>query len=492
MIAFILIALQVLLLGYFCYFGFYNYLYGFASIYKHPLLKAKNISNKKVAVVIVSYNEKEVIADTIKACEQLSYENKVIIVGDDSNDYETIRVLENIAEKKGCRKIRGFGTNSEIFESQKFVIFHRHKNEGFKAGNLKEMEAYLKSRGFDYMYLLDADWRPQKDAIERCLEVIEADSAIAFVQTKRVGYHGKTSFLQRCLALNEDGCYYVDQPGRQAVGDPILFTGCCTLFRLEHLYAAEGFKPGHLTEDIDLTNRFYLMGYKGAYLDDVENEGEVPPHYPAFRKQQERWTMGTARTLREYFWPIIKSNKLSWTEKLGQIRQNMYFTSPVAIEFSIILAFISVFLITAKVDSIAISQYQYYLERITVPYSTVLFAALASNFVAPLMVIIKKKDYLNFLAMPYATWLSWSVLHTYFLANIKGFFGVKAEWSLTPKTNRKIVNLKTKWHLGIKLANLATLLMLFTIYSIEWYELGWTDIYAFFWVPALIVGVFLS
>jgi len=489
MLAFVLVVLSILLLAYYCFFGFYNVLYGFASLCK-PRIKKVPHGNKKVAVVIVSFNEENVIVDTIEQCEKLTYPNKVIVVGDDSTDSRTHQLLLEVAERHQCHQSSD-DPNKHVCESTSFVVFHRHSNEGYKAGNLKEIETYLKQNGFEYMYLLDADWWPQKDAIERALEIIEADPSIAFVQTKRRSYHDKMSFWEHCLALNEDGCYYVDLPGRQKMGDPILFTGCCTLFRLQHLYAAEGFRPGHLTEDIDLTNRLYLLGYKGVYAEHIVNEGEVPPHYPAFRKQQERWTIGSAHTLMDYFWPVITSDKLNFREKLVQLRQNAYFTTALAIEFSIVLAFI-IALLSINPESLQIATLQYYFSYIALPYSVFIILALASNFIAPLVVIIKERSWHRLIYLPFTIWISWSMIHTYFVANLKGFLGIKQGWHRTPKGNRKKILHKKKVSFLFKLLNIITLLMLIVAYSIEWYNFGIVDPFALFWLPAMMVGVFLS
>jgi cellulose synthase/poly-beta-1,6-N-acetylglucosamine synthase-like glycosyltransferase len=496
MLAQLLLGAQLLLALYFCFFGFYNYYYGIASLFK-PQLKKVQPSSKKVAVVIVCYNEHPVIADTIKAAEKLTYPNKVIIVGDDSADGVTFPLLQTIAQAKGCAQLRDAGfidPRAKVYESGGFVLFHRPHGRDLKGGHLKELESYLLARGFEYMYLLDADWWPQHDAIERCLEVLEADDRIAFVQTRRHSYHDDNSFLQRCLAMNEDGSSLVDLAGRQVAGDPILFGGCCAMFRLKHLSEAGGFTPHHLTEDIDLTNKLYLAGFKGVYLDSVANEGEVPPHYHAYRKQQEHWAAGSARTFKEHFWPVVTSAKLSFKEKLGLLRQNSYYTIALAIHASIILAFVSVGLVVASTDSFQAVLYRYYLQQIAVPYSTVMFAALASNFIHPLITAFKRRKYVNFLFIPYTIWASWSILHTYAGANTKGLLHphLKLDWFHTPKTNKKNVTLASRAAHHICLINAATLAALLFLYWLEWTMLGWLDIYAFFWVPALMVGTFLS
>jgi cellulose synthase/poly-beta-1,6-N-acetylglucosamine synthase-like glycosyltransferase len=395
MLALLLLISQLLLLAYFLFFAFYLIRYGLACFKKPFIKKADTISNDKVAVVIVSFNEKDILKDTHAACEKLTYENKVIIYADDSNDNYTFPMLKKFALQRGAKQVFDprfdNGGKTIVYEAPDFVIFHRTYNVGFKAGSLKEIEKYLKARNFKYMYLLDADWEPQSDSIEKCMEVIEADKKIAYVQTKRISYYGKGENLQRCLALNEDGNYFVDLPGRQALGDIILFSGCCTLFRLEYLYKAKGFKPGHITEDMDLTNRYYLLGYKGVYLENVENIGDVPFHYTAYRRQQDRWARGTARCLKEYFWPIIKSRKMNFREKMSLIRQNAYFTTATGIEISIILAFFNVILLSRYADNYTTVLYEYYTKYIAWPYTILLLIALLSNFI-PLLITCYKKE----------------------------------------------------------------------------------------------------
>lgn len=342
------------------------------------------------------------------------------------------------------------------------------------------------------MYLLDADWWPQKNAIERTLAVLEANPKLAYVQTQRVSYHGAMTNWEKCLALSEDGCYYADLPGRAAVGDMVLFTGCCTLFRLSAVNRVGGFHPGHLTEDIDLSNRLYLAGYKAAYLEDVANEGEVPPHYHSYRRQQERWTMGTARTFKEYIIPIFKSSKLTFREKSSMFRQNAYYTGSVAVELSIILAFITTVFLSTASHTIEASTFEYYFGIIGFPYALVMFIMLLSNFAAPAVVAIKRRSLIHLIYAPFATWLSWSLLHTYFIGNIKGLFNIKRDWAVTPKGMRKRVKHFASHAQHVRFINFVTLVLLLIVYSIEWVQFGIIDPFAFFWIPALTTGVFFS
>ena len=80
-----LVFIQITLLGFFLFFAFFNFLYTFAAhFYKKP--KKVTPSGKRVAIVIVSFNEKDVLLNTLDACEEIDYPKKTIIVGDDSKD----------------------------------------------------------------------------------------------------------------------------------------------------------------------------------------------------------------------------------------------------------------------------------------------------------------------------------------------------------------------------------------------------------------------
>ncbi|MEV4641466.1 glycosyltransferase family 2 protein [Actinoplanes sp. NPDC049548] len=482
----VLYAGTLLLLVYFGWFAAYNYAYSFAAMFPSRIPTVVPRPGARVAVVVVSFNEREVIADTVAACERLSYPGKTVIVGDDSKDPETIALLRRMAVERGCRRVTGatYGeTDVEVWESDGFVLFHRADNVGFKAGNLSSLEGYLRDRGFDYMYLLDADWRPQADAVERCLEVIQADPAIGYVQTKRLYHHGPADHFQRCLAINEEACYLVDLAGRQRLGHMILFSGCCTLFDLGSLEAVGGFQAGHLTEDIDLSNRFYLGGYRGVYLETVANVGEVPPNYKAFRRQQERWAIGSARTFREYLVPVLRS-RLDWRTKLSLLRQNAYYTAALGIEVSVAWG-----LLAALCAGLGLVR-----GWAGSALALTMVVALFSGVLPLIVAAVKKRAWLNLLFIPAACWIALSVVHTYAIANIKGFRRMAQTWFVTPKTNRRKSRVRVRGARRIRALSLVTLLLLVaayaTVYRIAPGSAARTLIttYAVLWIPSMLIA----
>jgi cellulose synthase/poly-beta-1,6-N-acetylglucosamine synthase-like glycosyltransferase len=498
-----LFSLQISLLLLFSFFAFFNYLYAIASL-KQCNVKRVSISKPpRIAIVIVSFNERFVVEGTIRACEELTYANKLIILADDSTDYEIIQEQRRLAISKGCKELRKHPFSEtisqysldnvqepiEIWESDNFVLFHRPMNVGFKAGSLRKIQEYLKDRGIDIMYLLDADWHPQKDALERTLEVLEADQRIAFVQTKRVSFPTGMNVFQKYVTIVEEGCYHVDFEGRQIMGHPTLFSGCCTLFRMQAVSDVGGFKPRHLTEDLDLTDRLWLRGWRGVYLSDVVNYGEVPFSYDHYRRQQERWASGSARALKDYFWPILMSSKLGWLDKLSAIRQNAYFTTTLLTVAAIFLGFLTILWLGIFWNSYSVELYLYMVEPIRAPLMIIVYACILSNLAEPLvMIVVKKRSYRELLRLPMMVWYAWSVLPTYAIGNIKGLFNIHLKWFRTPKYSRLNPSTLTKTPPQIRFVNICICFALLCFYSAQGFYFGWFDEFSLILLPAFFLA----
>ena len=495
-----LFALQLVLLACFAFFAVFNYVYAIAAL-RRPRIRRVTHSNRKVAVVIVSYNEKHVLPDTIKSCERLAYANKLIVLSDDSDDPEIVESLSRLAADRGCR-FQGLHSAGDAFlpdgtadvpfdlwESPGFVYLHRRSNLGFKGGNLRQVSRYLRSRGIDLVYLLDADWHPQHDAIDLALQALEADDRIAFVQAKRITLQDRLGLFQRYVALSEEGCYYVDFEGRQAAGHPILFSGCCTLMRLDAVDAVGGFAFGHLTEDLDVTNRLWLAGWKGVYCGDVVNHGDVPFTYDDFRKQQERWAYGTACCLRDYFWKILLSRALSLEEKLAAIRQNSYFSTSLLTMLAIVQWMGVVAWLALGSGSYATEYYLYLVGQWRTPLAWAVYGCVLSNLLEPLvMILVKKRRPRDILHLPMGVWYAWSVLPAYVQGSVKGLLGSRTEWFRTPKFVRGQLGPLSRLPLTARAVNGTVCLLLLTMYFVEGWVFGWRDPFALLLVPAFLLA----
>ena len=491
---------QVALLTAFAFFAAFNYLYGLAALRTRRVPRVRH-SGSRVAVVIVSYNEKYVLPETIRSCEALTYPNAVVLLSDDSDDPEIETTLGDLARAAGCRpvehpeRVLGPSTDDtlsvpcEIWESERFVYIHRSANRGYKGGNLRLVSAYLRARGINLMYLVDADWHPQPDAIERSLEALEADDRIAFVQTKRLTREQGMTRFQRYVSISEEGCYHVDFEGRQAMRHPILFSGCCTLLRLDAVEAVGGFASGHLTEDLDVTNRLWLEGWKGVYCGDVVNWGEVPFSYPDFRRQQERWAYGTARCLADHAWPLLRCEHLTWIERLSALRQNAYFSTGVLSTAAIAMGMGTVAWLAVASGRYDVEYYLYLMEHARTPVLAVVYACILSTVVEPLvMIVAKKRRPAELLHLPMGIWYAWSVLPTYVVGTLKGLAGVKIAWFRTPKFIRGRLEPLSRLSLTTRAVNVGLCLAMIGFYAVEGWAFGWRDPFALLLLPAFLLA----
>jgi cellulose synthase/poly-beta-1,6-N-acetylglucosamine synthase-like glycosyltransferase len=501
-LALALLAVQTVLLAVFSFFAFFNYLYGIASLRQRPIARVAP-SGRRIGVVVVAFNEGEVLDGTLAACDALSYANKVTVLADDSTDPTIVDKLRRLARTRGCIELEHHPFRQEtvdaagrrndfwieIWESPDFVWFHRPVNVGFKAGSLVKVQQYLLTRGIDLMYLLDADWHPPTDALERTTEVLEAQPDIAYVQTQRLSFPEGMNLFQKYVTIVEEGCYYVDFVGRQTLGHPVLFSGCCTLFRLDAVARVGGFTPGHLTEDLDISIRLWLEGWRGVYLDSVVNHGEVPFTYDHYRRQQERWACGSARTLKAFWRAILATPRLGWVDKMSALRQTAYFTSSLLTAVTLLIAISTFAWLAAGWNSYATEVYLYAFEVIRVPFLALVIWCLVSNIVEPvIMIVCKKRAPRDLLHLPMMIWYAWGVIPTYVLGNLKGLFGLRLDWFCTPKPLRGQSGRFAPTSAASRIAHFAMLAAALGFYFSEAWIFGWFDWFALLFVPAFVLA----
>ena len=278
-------------------------------------IKILKESKPKIAIVIPTYNEKDVIKDTIEYLENnICYSNYIIIIADDSNDPESIKIIDSLKEKYN-----------------NILVYRRNNREGYKGGCLREVhEKVIKRLGIEYYYVFDCDWKPQPDFIEKTLPYMLGDSSIGIVQFSRR--------LKRDISLSQyisssviESAYTVDLPARYMLDEWILFTGSSGLLRTKAVDDAGGW-IGHLTEDIHLSLRITLAGYRTIYLKDVESYGvETPQRWTSYIIQQSRWCDGTIDAIISNFYKIISSKKLTIRQKISIIYQLLMFSSGVIV-----------------------------------------------------------------------------------------------------------------------------------------------------------------
>ena len=188
-------------------------------------------------------------------------------------------------------------------------VMRRGERSGFKAGNL----AFgLKHCDAHYVAIFDADFVPPTDFLRRMVPALVADSGLAYVQA-RWGHANRTrNWLTRAQGMLLDAHFAVEQEARFRAGLPMSFNGTAGVWSRAAIDHGGGWTGDTLTEDLDLSMRCAMKGWRTALMSDVEVPGELPETAAAWRAQQARWTKGHAQTARKLLPPIWASDMPLW------------------------------------------------------------------------------------------------------------------------------------------------------------------------------------
>jgi cellulose synthase/poly-beta-1,6-N-acetylglucosamine synthase-like glycosyltransferase len=180
---------------------------------------------------------------------------------------------------------------------------HRVQRTGFKAGAL---EAGLGSARGQLVLILDADFLPPRDLLRRTVGHFE-DPGVGMVQVRWGHLNRGQSLLTRIQALLLDGHFVIEQTARERSGRLFNFNGTAGLWRRETIIDAGGWQHDTLTEDLDLSYRALLRGWRFVYLVDEVAPAELPADMNAFKSQQFRWAKGSVEVARKLLPQILRS-----------------------------------------------------------------------------------------------------------------------------------------------------------------------------------------
>lgn len=233
-----------------------------------------------VTIQLPLYNERHVIERLLDAIALIDYpRNKLQIqVLDDSTDDTRLLCLKKI----------------KILKKQGLNISHigRSKRLGYKAGALQN--GLLKANG-EFIAIFDADFIPGPDFLIRVLPYF-TQANIGLVQTRWGHLNAKQSWLTRVQELALNGHFMIDQQARHQAGLFINFNGTAGIWRKSCIVDAGGWHDDTLTEDLDLSYRAQLRGWKLCYCPEVITPAELPFLLNTIRTQQFRWIKGGIET----------------------------------------------------------------------------------------------------------------------------------------------------------------------------------------------------
>jgi cellulose synthase/poly-beta-1,6-N-acetylglucosamine synthase-like glycosyltransferase len=269
-----------------------------------------------VAIQLPIYNELHVVERLIDSAAALDYpaDKLEVQVLDDSTDKTT-----QLAEARAAY-YRARGVNVQVLR--------RPVRDGFKAGalawGLQQTEA-------EYMVVFDADFSPRPDFLRKTIPHLLARPWVGVVQTRWSHLNEAYSPLTRLQALALNGHFVVEQTGRSRSNLLINFNGSGGVWRRACIETAGGWQWDTMTEDMDLSYRAQLSGWRTLYLPDVDAPAELPPQMEAFKRQQARWAQGSTQCLRK-LGPRILHSDLSRRQKLmALVHISSYLTQPVMI-----------------------------------------------------------------------------------------------------------------------------------------------------------------
>ncbi len=252
-----------------------------------------------VTIQLPIYNELFVAERLIDNMAALDYprDRLEIQVLDDSTD-ETVDIV--------ARKV-------ETYRRQGLQIHHirRGTREGFKAGALDYGLGL--ARG-EFIAIFDADFLPRPDFLKRTIPYFD-DPRIGVVQTRWEHLNEDYSLITRLQALQLNVHFSVEQTGRRLGNFLLQFNGTAGVWRRRAIEDAGGWQPDTLTEDLDLSIRAQLRGWKIHYLEEVGAPAELPAEMNSFKSQQYRWMKGGAETAKKML-PRVWRSQLSLTQKL--------------------------------------------------------------------------------------------------------------------------------------------------------------------------------
>ncbi len=292
-------------------------------------LKHRHIRNKPpvqypeaelpvITVQLPMYNELYVVDRLLEGVASLDYpKDKLHIqVLDDSTD-ETTKIARAKVDEL-CE--RGFDAE----------YVHRTDRTGYKAGALEEG---LETAKGDFVMVFDADFVPEGDIIRKLVHFF-TDDKVGMVQARWGHLNRDYSLLTKCQSMMLDGHFVIEHIARNRSGRFFNFNGTAGMWRKSTIIDAGGWQHDTVTEDMDLSFRAQLKGWKFIYVPEALAPAELPCEMNSFKTQQFRWAKGSAQTTKKLLWTVLRAN-IPFKVKLEVV---FHLTNNFAYLFLVILA----------------------------------------------------------------------------------------------------------------------------------------------------------
>jgi cellulose synthase/poly-beta-1,6-N-acetylglucosamine synthase-like glycosyltransferase len=292
-----LTALYLVILLALAVYGFHRSLLVFL-YYRHrdgqPQANGRYDELPAVTVQLPLFNEMYVVERLLDSVAGIRYprDRFQIQVLDDSTD-ETQDIC--------LRKIASLKRHQSDLEIE---YVRRADRIGFKAGAL---ENGLRTAKGELVLIFDADFLPKPDILEATVNYF-VDPAVAVVQCRWEHINRDFSALTEAQALMLNGHFIMEHAARNRSGRFFNFNGTAGLWRRAAIVDAGGWHHDTLTEDMDLSYRAQLRGWRFVYLPEIDAPAELPVEMSAFKAQQFRWAKGSIQVARKLLPRIMRSH----------------------------------------------------------------------------------------------------------------------------------------------------------------------------------------
>jgi len=278
--------------------------------WRHKRLPAlSDIEWPMVLVQLPLYNERYVVERLIDAVAAMDYpaDRLTIQVLDDSSD-DTAGIARS---RVAYHRARG----------HMITYLHRADRSGFKAGALA---AGLEVSTAEFVAIFDADFIPAADFLRRTIPEFARDPRVAIVESRWDHLNWDQDPFTQGLALQLDSYFGIQQTASRAMGLLMNFNGSAGVWRRSAIDDVGGWQSDTLAEDLDLSYRAQLRGWRLIYLPEVISPAELPTTMLAFKRQQFRWAKGSVQVLRKLNKQLFNSRISLFRKVQGYIHLSGY------------------------------------------------------------------------------------------------------------------------------------------------------------------------
>ena len=386
----------------------------FLSTTRYPRSRLESPSIREtplISILIATFNEKFVVANTLDALKLLDYprDKLRVVVADDSTD-ETVEVID-----RKVMELIQLGIES--------VVSRRNDRTGFKSGAMDQAAPLLKG---EWVLLLDADSTVSPSVLKRGLGAASQDRRIGFVSFRVGHYNREQNLTTRLFALQLDQGDTVAKMGSYAIDAPYSFQGGFVLVSMPVLRQVNFWPNRSIVEDADLSCRIYCAGYRGVYLSDVRIFSEDPSSLEVWKKQAARVAQGWA------VYAIANGRKILGCKELSIWRRIVLFSQlvgPVQGLTWVVVTFVSALglILGISAPSNSIFSSPIYIIIVTLP----LVSFYASGIYA--LDIQKKLSLHNLILLPLLSYTSSCMTTAIMVGFLSGVRGKTGTFFRTPK-----------------------------------------------------------